>query len=84
MANRYYDALKQTASQMDDLAERLGKQKAQPLKPEEKQLIRLAVLPQVRGMLDEALYSFTAGKSFGVPGAGPLEEFFAMANDLKE
>ena len=80
---KYYDALKETASRMEDLAKKLDGPKVE-LTPEDKQLIRLAVLPQVRSQLDEALYAFTVGKFITVAEGGQLYEFFRMAEDLKE
>jgi hypothetical protein len=82
--NRYIEGLNETAQQMTALADKLGGQRAQPLKPEEKQLIRLALLPQARVQLDEALYAFTVGKFITVAEGGQLYEFFRMAEDLKE
>ena len=80
--NRYIDSLSETAQQMTVLADRLGKQKAQPLKAGEKELIRLAMLPTARGLLQEALFEFTIGKEAGI-SAG-LTQFAEMAKDLKE
>lgn len=86
--NRYYEALTETAARMTELAKRLDGPKGKPLTADEKQLVRLAVLPQAREQLDEALNAFVVGKSIAVGGelveGGPLREFFRMAEDLKE
>ena len=81
--NRYIEGLNETAQRMIALADKLGGQRAQPLKPEEKQLIRLALLPQARAQLDETLYTFTVGKDV-MSENGPLDQFLHAAHDLKE
>ena len=81
--NRYYDALNDTAARMVELAKKLDGPKVRELTPAEKQLIRLAVLPQVREQLDATLHDFTVGKEV-LPGEGPLDEFLKTAHDLKE
>jgi hypothetical protein len=61
--NRYIEDLKATAEQMTDLAKKLDGQKAQPMTKYEKDLVRLAVAPRVRGILDEAYFTFLAGNN---------------------
>jgi len=81
--NRYYDALNETAARMTELAKKLDGPKVVELTPDEKQLIRLAVLPDMRGRLIDALYDFTVGNDV-LPGDGPLDQFLQMAHDLKD
>lgn len=77
--NRYRDALLETAQEMEDLASRLSSQKAQPLKPDEKQLIRLAVLPQVKVLLNQAAVQFLSGTTVE---SDALKKFEEMSRDL--
>ena len=81
--NRYYEALNETAARMTELAKRLDGPKVKELTPDDKQLIRLAVLPEMRGRLTDALYDFTVGKEV-LPGDGPLDQFLQTAHDLRE
>lgn len=81
--NRYYEALTETAARMTELAKRLDGPKGKSLTPDEKGLIRLAVLPQAQERLDEALNLFLVGRDVGNYEAGPLKDFLTMANDLR-
>jgi hypothetical protein len=58
---RYAEELKETAKEMAELAEKLTAQKAQPLTKEQKQLVRLALLPRFRRTADELAALFVVG-----------------------
>jgi hypothetical protein len=53
--NRYIETLKETGEAMLALAKKLNSQKAQPLLPAEKRLIRHSLAPMLRRMVDEAM-----------------------------
>jgi hypothetical protein len=82
MANRYYDDLKAASKRLDDLADKLAAQRAQPLSKEERAFVRMAVLSKVFSLLQDMGREFMRGGDPMVCEASI--ELCKIAADLKD
>jgi hypothetical protein len=83
MPYRYYDELKAHGQAVLELAEKLNEQAAKPLTREEKELVRLAVLPLTHDLLSDVAYEFAVGANVEGDAGCPLQRFLQLARDLK-
>jgi len=83
MPYRYYDQLKEHGEAVLALAEKLNEQAAKPLTREEKELVRLAVLPLAHDLLSDVAYEFAVGANVEGDADCPLQRFLQLARDLR-
>ena len=85
--NRYVDVLddatRKTVERMGDLARKLEIQKAQPLLPEEKLLIRSIASPRMAELFTEVLVEFFV-KGKDAADSPQMRELLQMFADLKD